>query len=148
VSGRFGRLARQAISFLLGSGLGLAVDLAVFVLGVQLGAAPWLANTVSAGCAVVVVYLFVTKYAFAAERSSTGFLLFVAWYALSIVGFSVFIEVLHAQTGWAPFVCKLISLPPSFAANFLASKVLFRRRPAAGPRPAGERSPAHDPAGA
>ncbi|MCF6509410.1 GtrA family protein [Blastococcus sp. MG754426] len=127
MSPRLRLLLRQLGHFLMGSGLGLAVDLGLFYLAVRLGAPPWLANVISAGCAVVVVYLFVTKYAFAGGRTRTSFLLFVAWYVTSIAIFSVLIDVLHAQTGWAPFVCKLVSLPPSFAANFAASKLLFGR---------------------
>ncbi|MGY1917069.1 GtrA family protein [Blastococcus sp. SYSU DS0973] len=142
------QLLRQLGHFLLGSGLGLAVDLGLFYLGVRLGAPPWLANVISAGCAVVVVYLFVTKYAFAGGRSRSSFLLFVGWYVTSIVTFSVLIDVLHAQTGWAPFVCKLMSLPPSFAANFAASKLLFGRAAGAGAVPAGQAAPARDGAGA
>lgn len=126
---------RQLGHFLLGSGLGLAVDLGLFYVGVRLGAPPWLANVVSAGSAVVVVYLFVTKYAFVGGRSRTSFALFVGWYVMSILAFSFFIDVLHTQTGWAPFVCKLVSLPPSFAANFAASKMLFDRRPRSGSAP-------------
>ncbi|HYO34700.1 MAG TPA: GtrA family protein [Geodermatophilus sp.] len=121
-------LLRQAVRFLLGSSLGLAVDLGLFALGVALGASPGVANVVSAACAVVVVYLFVTRYAFDAERSRTTFALFVGWYATSIVVFSVLIELLHDQTGWSGLVCKLLSLPPSFAANFVASRLLFRGR--------------------
>lgn len=133
MSGRWGRLLHQVTRFLLGSCLGLVVDLGLFAAGVRLGAPPWLANLVSAGCAVVVVYLFVTKYAFRSERSRATFLLFVGWYVTSIVVFSVLIDLLHGQTGWPAFVCKLLSLPPSFAANFLASKLLFSGRPAAAP---------------
>jgi putative flippase GtrA len=121
-------LLHQVVRFLLGSCLGLAVDLAVFQAAVLLGATPGVANAVSSASAVVVVYLFVTKYAFAAERSRTSFLLFVSWYVVSIIIFSVLIEVLHGATGWLPFVCKLVSLPLSFAANFVASKLLFRHR--------------------
>ena len=145
---RLTQFLRQLGHFLLGSGLGLAVDLGLFYLAVRLGAPPWLANVVSAGCAVVVVYLFVTKYAFVGGRSRASFLLFVGWYVTSIAIFSVFIDVLHTQTGWAPFVCKLVSLPPSFAANFAASKLLFGR--AAGVRavPAGQPASARDGGGA
>jgi putative flippase GtrA len=134
MSGARRGLVHQVVRFLLGSCLGLAVDLAVFQAGVWLGATPGVANAISSGCAVVVVYLFVTEYAFSSERSRTSFLLFVSWYVVSIILFSVLIEVLHGATGWLPFVCKLVSLPLSFAANFGASKVLFRqRRPAGGP---------------
>ena len=139
---------RQLGHFLLGSGLGLTVDLGLFYLGVRVGAPPWLANVISAGCAVVVVYLFVTKYAFAGGRSRSSFALFVGWYVTSILIFSVLIDVLHTQTGWAPFVCKLVSLPPSFMANFAASKVLLDRRPRIRPAPADRPAPTRDGVGA
>jgi putative flippase GtrA len=128
VKGGLGTHVRQLAHFLLGSCLGLAVDLSVFAAGVRLGAPAWLANTISAGCAVVVVYLFVTKYAFRTERSRSSFLVFVGWYVVSILLFSLLIEVVHQGTGWAPFLCKLLSLPFSFGANFGVSKVLFRDR--------------------
>ena len=137
MSGARRGLVHQVVRFLLGSCLGLAVDLAVFQAGVVLGATPGVANAVSSGCAVVVVYLFVTKYAFAAQRSRTSFLLFVSWYVVSIIVFSVLIELLHGATGWLPFVCKLVSLPLSFAANFGASKLLFRQRRESGGTTAG-----------
>ncbi|MGY1746347.1 GtrA family protein [Blastococcus sp. SYSU D00695] len=120
---------RQFLRFLLGSGLGLLVDLGVFAVAVRLGAPPWASNVVSAGCAVVVVYLFVTRYAFSGGRSRASFAAFVAWYAVSIAVFSTGIELLHEHTGWAPFLCKLVSLPPSFAANFLFSRLLLHRSP-------------------
>jgi putative flippase GtrA len=145
MSGARRGLVHQVVRFLLGSCLGLAVDLAVFQAGVVLGATPGVANAVSSGCAVLVVYLFVTKYAFAAQRSRTSFLLFVSWYVVSIIVFSVLIEVLHGATGWLPFVCKLVSLPFSFAANFGASKLLFRQRADSAAPPA---AAADGPAGA
>jgi putative flippase GtrA len=137
VSGGPRALLRQVVRFLLGSCLGLAVDLAVFQTGVLLGATPGVANAISSGCAVVVVYLFVTEYAFDTERSRGSFLLFVGWYVVSIILFSVLIELLHGATGWLPFVCKLVSLPLSFAANFGASKLLFRQRGESGGTTAG-----------
>jgi putative flippase GtrA len=127
VTGRLPVHVRQLLHFSLGSGLGLAVDLALFALGVHLGLQPWVANSISAASAVLVVYFFVTKYAFAGGRSASRFVLFVGWYVVSVLGFSVLIDLLHEATGWAPFVCKLVSLPPSFAANFAASKFLFGR---------------------
>ena len=122
----------QLLRFLLGSAAGLTVDLAVFALVLRAGAPPWIANTISAGCAVVVVYLLATRYAFRSDRTPGGFFLFVGWYILSILLFSGFIEVLYIETGWPPFVCKLVSLPPSFGANFLVSRALLQRRAAGG----------------
>jgi putative flippase GtrA len=143
VSERTRSTLHQLARFLLGSCLGLVVDLSLFQAAVWLGAAPWLANIVSAGCAVVVVYLFVTKYAFRTGRTRTSFLLFVGWYVTSILLFSVLIELLHGATGWTPFLCKLLSLPASFGANFLASKLLFRA-PAGTPATAAEAEPLRD----
>lgn len=139
MSAGWGSHIRQLLHFLLGSCLGLAVDLSIFALGIRVGAAPWLANTLSAGSAVVVVYLFVTKYAFRTERSRSSFVAFVAWYLISIVLFSVLIELLSERTGWAPFLCKLVSLPFSFGANFGVSKFLFRERSGVASRDAGVR---------
>jgi putative flippase GtrA len=136
------RLLHELARFLLGSGLGLIVDLGIFWAAVRLDAPLWLANMISTGCAVVVVYLFVTKYTFAGGRSRSSFALFVGWYVLSIVAFSVLINHLHVQTGWAPVVCKLVSLPPSFVANFAASKLLFSFRGETGFAPAEQPAPA------
>jgi putative flippase GtrA len=139
---------RQLVRFLMGSALGLTVDLLVFATAIHLGAPPWLANLASAGSAVVVVYLFVTKYAFGSARSRSTFLLFVGWYVFSIAVFSALIDLLHVQTGWAPFVCKLVSLPPSFAANFVFSKLLFGRRSVAAAPSAGRPGPVRSATGA
>lgn len=141
------RLLRELVRFLLGSGLGLAVDLGVFWIAVRYGSPVWLANMLSAGCAVVVVYLFVTRYVFAGGRSRTSFAVFVGWYVLSIVAMSFLIDFLHAWTGWSPFLCKLVSLPPSFAANFVASKLLFRLHSRDDSASAKEPGPVRDGAG-
>jgi putative flippase GtrA len=121
------RALRQVFHFFVGSALGLTVDLVLFTAGVGLGAPPWAANTVSAGCAVLVVYLFVTRYAFQGGRSRRNFVAFVACYVLSIAVFSALIDAVHDATGWAPLLCKLLSLPPSFAVNFVVSKFLLHR---------------------
>lgn len=122
----------QLLPFLLGSAAGLTVDLVVFTAAVHSGASPWMANALSAGCAVVVVYLLVTRYAFDGGRTARGFALFVGWYVASILLFSALIELLYVGTGWSPLLCKLVSLPPSFAANFLVSRALLQRREADG----------------
>lgn len=128
-------LVREVFRFLVGTCLGLTVDLAVFEAAVRLGAPPGVANVLSSGCAVVVMYVVVTRYVFRSDRSRASFAVFVGYYAVSIAAFSVVIQVLHDTTGWLPFVCKLVSLPLSFATNFVFSKVIFRRagRPAESP---------------
>lgn len=122
-------LVRQAARFLVGAGVGVAVDLGLFEVLARLGVPPGIANVVSAGSSVVVVYLIVTRYAFEQRRSGRTFGLFVGWYTLSILVFSGLIELLHSATGWPAFTCKLVSLLPSFTANFVASRLLFRGGP-------------------
>ncbi|GAA2035903.1 GtrA family protein [Pseudokineococcus marinus] len=123
-------LLRQALRFLVGTCLGLSVDLSVFGLLTWAGLAPWLANVLSSACAVTVVYLVSTRYAFGAAMSVRSYVLFVGWYALTITVFSLLIQLVVQSTGWAPLVAKLLSLPPSFLANFLFSRWLFHREPA------------------
>lgn len=122
-------LVRQALRFLVGACLGLSVDLALFGLLTWLGLAPWAANLVSSACAVTVVYLVSTRYAFGAAMSVRSYVLFVGWYALTIAVFSLLIQLVVSETGWAPLVVKMLSLPPSFLANFLFSRALFHRAP-------------------
>ena len=122
-------LVRQALRFLVGACLGLSVDLAVFGLLSWAGLAPWAANLLSSACAVTVVYLVVTRYAFGAAMTVRSYVYFVGWYALTITVFSVLIQLVVTQTGWPPLGVKLLSLPPSFLANFLFSRALFSRTP-------------------
>lgn len=114
---------------MLGSLAGVTADLALFELFIWLGAHPSFANAGSSAVGVSIAYLLVTKYAFGTGRSRKTYLAFVAWYAFSIVTFSLLIGFTADKTGWQPIVAKIASLPFSFAANFAFSKILFRNVP-------------------
>jgi hypothetical protein len=131
---------RQLVTFFLGSLGGVVVDLVLFQLLVRAGAAPVLANLISSTVAITITYALVTRYTFPASASVASYLMFFGWYAISIVGFSVAIEALAQSTGWSPFLCKLLSLPFSFAVNFIASRLILGRVkrapvPAVAPKP-------------
>lgn len=112
---------------MLGSFLGLTADLTLFETLIRLGAAPGFANAASSAVGVTIAYLLVTKYAFETKRSRKSYLAFVAWYAASILFFSLVIQFTAEKTGWNPIISKLASIPFSFSANFAFSRVLFRK---------------------
>lgn len=124
---RLQKFFRQGIRFMLGSFLGLTADLTLFEIFIWLGAAPGFANAPSSAVGVTIAYLLVTKYAFDTGRSRKSYLAFVAWYAASILFFSLAIQFTAEKTGWDPTISKLTSLPFSFSANFAFSRVLFRK---------------------
>jgi putative flippase GtrA len=118
---------REFFAFFGGSAVGLAVDLLGFQLLVLVGLPPWLANTVSSTVSITAVYLLVSRYAFAASAKVFSYLLFLGWYGLSIVAFSMLIQLASTQLGGAPIIWKLLSVPLSFALNYLFSRFLFNR---------------------
>ncbi len=120
---------REFLSFFLGSGAGLLVDLGGFQLLVWAGVAPGIANATSSITSITVVYLLVTRYAFGVGTAPSTYVLFVGWYLLNIATFSALIQLASAATAVHPFVWKLCSVPPSFLLNYLFSRFLFGRRP-------------------
>lgn len=126
-------LVRQFITFFLGSGMGLLVDLAGFQLLVLVGLEPWLANGISSFTSITVVYVLVSRYSFGADATVKTYVAFVLWYSASIVLFSFLIQTVADATEWPPFAVKLLSVPLSFVLNYAFSRLLFRRRPLATP---------------
>jgi putative flippase GtrA len=119
---------RQFIAFFIGSGIGVTADITIFYLLTHVASvAPWLANTISAFVGIVTVYFLVTRHSFRVNQSVTSFVLFIGWYAATIVTFSWVIQVLVASFGFLPIVAKISTLPFSFAANYLFSRFLFSR---------------------
>jgi hypothetical protein len=118
--------------FFLGTVIGLGVDLGLFGVLVFWGATGWVANCVSSGVAVCAMYFFSTRYIFGNPVKVFGTVAFFAWYALSIAGFSAFIYGLETAAAVGPVLAKVMTLPISFSANFLASRCIvgkWRHRP-------------------
>lgn len=117
----------EFLRFTAGSVAGLAIDLVGFQLLIFAGLAPGLSNALSSALSITVVYLLVTRYAFNVRKSASSFFIFLAWYGGSIVTFSLLIELVVAETGWAPMIAKALSVPVSFGLNYLFSRFLFSR---------------------
>lgn len=120
--------ARRFRAFLGASAVGLAIDLIGFQLLITLGLQPWLANGISSLASISAVYLLATRYAFGADARVWTYIAFVAWYTLSIITFSTLIQLATSATDLPPFAWKLMTIPISFTANYLFSRLLFRGR--------------------
>ena len=117
---------RRLLSFTLGSGLGLLVDVGGFTALTIAGVAPGLANVISSSASVVVVYGFVTRRTFQARLHPVTFLCFATWYAGNIAATSLAIQILVDQVAPLPALWKLALVPLSFTANFLFNTALHR----------------------
>lgn len=118
---------REFFAFFWGSAVGLAIDLVGFQGLVWVGLLPWQANAISSTVSITAVYLLVTRFSFGARSQMSTYVLFVAWYGSSIVVFSLIIQFAVSTFDWQPLVCKLLSVPVSFALNYFFSRFLFRR---------------------
>lgn len=120
--------ARQFWTFFGGSAVGLLIDLLGFQGLLWSGVEPWVANLVSSAASITAVYFLVSRYSFGAEARMLTYLLFAGWYGASIVLFSSLIQFASAETGWYPMVWKLLTVPVSFALNYLFSRYVFLPR--------------------
>lgn len=126
--GRLSIAVRRFASFFLGSLAGLTVDLGGFAGLVAIGVPPGVANLCSSFASISLVYLLVTRFTFGVGARTTTYVAFVIWYSTSILVFSSAIAWLTSVTGEAPILCKLATVPISFAANYGFSRFLFRHR--------------------
>lgn len=119
---------REFWSFFGGSAVGLVIDLLGFQVLLWVGLEPWLANLASSAASITAVYFLVSRYSFGASARMRTYLLFVGWYGTSIVLFSLVIQLAATETGWYPMVWKLLTVPVSFALNYLFSRYVFLPR--------------------
>lgn len=117
---------RRFAAFFTGSLVGLIIDIGGFWALSAAGVPAALANVASSSCAVVTVYVLVTRYAFRAERSVANFSLFVGWYGLNIAVTSGLIGLAVHTFGPPAIIWKLCSVPLSFGANYAFSHLVFR----------------------
>lgn len=126
--GRVARLARHLIRFFVGTLLGLTVDFGLYSVGIALGLEPGWANLVSSTVAIVVMYFVNTRYTFRVRPTLLSFVVFVAWYAASVTGFSVLVQFIHDTWHLEPLWSKVAILPLSFVTNFVATRFILLRR--------------------
>lgn len=113
------------------SGLGWCLDTAVFVaLVYALGLAPGRSNVISAGLAVVFVFLCSHESVFAGKRRSRyqHLSLYAICQVVLVLGASWLVSVLVTTTSGEPWVVKAAITPLTFAANFLVMSVITRGR--------------------
>ena len=122
------RLAHHLVRFLIGTLLGLVVDFGMYGIGVALGLEPGWANLISSTVAIVVMYFVNTRYTFRVRPTLLSFVIFVAWYAASVAGFSVLVQVIHDTWDLAPLWSKVAILPLSFVTNFVATRFILLPR--------------------
>ncbi|MBX0301942.1 GtrA family protein [Cryobacterium sp. 1639] len=125
---RFRRVRRELVGFFLSTLLGLSIDLGLFAWGVAAGLMPGLANLLSSACAVTVMYFLSSRLTFRSAQTTSRFVLFVMWYVASIMVFSLLVQVAHDTFAVEAFWAKLLTLPLSFAANFVAVRLIMTYR--------------------
>lgn len=117
-------LFKQIVSFTIGSGLGLLIDLAGFELFSLFVRADF-ANSLSSIIAILFVYFFFTRFTFLVKPKFQTFIPFIAWYVLTIPIFSFLIYQISAEFHLLPIIAKLSIVPLSFSSNYAFNKILF-----------------------
>ena len=119
------QLRTEVVRFFLSTLVGLSVDLGGYSLLAALSIQAGIANLVSSTTAVAVMYFLSGRFTFRSRGSKTTLVLFFAWYAVSILCFSTLIQLATHSWHWGALPAKIASLPLSFTANFLATRLIF-----------------------
>jgi len=123
---------KKLLGFAFVSGLGLAIDFAIFLLLVALSLSPLAANAVSGSCAVTYVYFASVRRIFSYQGTFL-FGLFLAYLVYQIAGVTAasFAVSFLASHFMAPALAKVAILPVTFSANYLFMSLLTRNSGAA-----------------
>ena len=119
------------------SGAGWCLDTALFALLVHVGGvAAGVANAVSAGTAVLFVFVVTHERVFdgSRRRRSEHLLVYVLCQVLLVLAASWAVGALVALTEVEPLLVKLAVTPGTFLANFVLMLLLTRRRATTPPR--------------
>ena len=126
----------RAFHYGLVSGMGLALDIALFLVLVGAGVGPFAANLVSSGSALTFVYLASVRRVF---RYDGHFIvpLFAAYALYHVCGTLAVSWVISAlvHAGIAPAMAKVGILPVTFATNYVFMSWLTRKRERWAPAP-------------
>ena len=123
--------ALRLIAFGATSGIGLAIDVLLFVVLLRLGLSPAAASRLSSAAAVSFVYFASVRRIFVYEGHFVIglFALYFAYQTLGILLAAPAVGALSAA-GVAPLVAKLLILPLTFPANYLALSLITARKEA------------------
>ena len=121
--------AARALRFGLVSGIGLVLDLALFLLLVRAGVDPFTANVISSGTGLTFVYCVSVRRIF---RYRGRFIvpLFAAYLLYHVCGTLAVSEIISLviRAGLAPVLAKVGILPVTFSANYLFMSWLTHKR--------------------
>jgi putative flippase GtrA len=121
-------LFERVFKFAITSGLGLALDVCIFLGLTWLGTASGWANLVSATCGVTFVYFasIYRVFSYNGERLVTLLVFYLAYQAVAVALASWAVGVLATLT--SPIVAKLLILPVTFTANYVFMHLITRGR--------------------
>lgn len=122
-------LLSRLLRFALVSGTGLAIDVGLFLVLVDLGLRAGFANLISATVAVTFVYFVSTRriFNYAGRFLLPLFLLYLSYQALAVSAASWAVDAIVAL-GVLPVLAKALILPITFSANYLFLDYLTRTR--------------------
>jgi putative flippase GtrA len=117
----------KVLGFAQVSGVGLGLDVGLFLLLVRAGWPPGYANFLSASMAVTFVYFVSTKRVFEYQGRFLMplFLVYCAYQVLAVAGASWAVDRI-AAFGIMPIISKGLVLPFTFSANYLFLDFLVR----------------------
>lgn len=106
---------------------GVLLDAAVFSGLVALGARPAVASIISSAIAVCATYVVSSRSVFRVKYTPLRLVAYIAWYSISITGFSLAIDAAWEHLGGMPILWKVVSLPISFLVNFAVVNYVILR---------------------
>lgn len=124
-------MASRIIAFSSISGVGWLIDMALFATLITLGMAPPVANLMSAGVAVSMVFCFSTYSVFVSDGGWMGgkFLAYITYQVCAVCIASLLIKVLLTYFMLWSVAAKIIVTPLTCYANFLFMSTVIEGRP-------------------
>jgi putative flippase GtrA len=123
-------LLQKLARFALVSGLGLVIDVGVFLLLLEFSLRTGYANLVSAATAVTFVYFVSTRHVFAYHGRFLMHLFAVyAVYQIAAVTAASWAVDFIARMGAVPIIAKALILPVTFSANYIFMDFLTKTKP-------------------
>jgi hypothetical protein len=124
---RRGALLLRLITFFFSSLCGVITDIALFQIMTVVGLSGFFSNVISSWVAVTLTYFLATRFSMKVAPRFASYLVFIVWYAFSILLFSRVIDLLIVNTTMLPIMCKIVTLPCSFTINFAFNNFVIRR---------------------
>jgi putative flippase GtrA len=121
---------QKVLGFALVSGVGLAIDVGLFLILLAVSLRAGYANMLSAAAAVTFVYFVSTRHVFAYNgRFLIHLFVVYAVYQLVAVTAASWAVDLIVRLGFSPVVAKVVILPVTFTANYVFMNFLTKTKP-------------------